>query len=198
MNLIDECKFLRDGWAYEEGHIIPDDRTCRMIHTILKLTRCKNVLEIGFNYGHSAFTFMTVDTNLVYHSLDICKYEHTLVNADHLKVRFGDRFDFTKMSSHDLDPAKASEYDMIFIDGDHETEGMSKDLNLCIQAQPKYILLDDYNSFMGGDIYPRRLLAHYFTKDDFNYQPIKEFFYPATDMTNCMLLLERKTVKRTG
>ncbi len=194
MNLVKECKFLTDGWPYEEGHIIPSEHTCRMIHVICKLTRCQNVLEIGFNYGHSAYTFMTVNKDLVYHSVDICQYEHTLVNAAQIKDRFGERFEFTKTSSFDIDPTTIEHYDMVFIDGDHRTDGMSSDMNLCNAAKTPYILIDDYVQCMStvdDEIRPRELIHHYLNKDDFPYRKVQEFTYPATDWQNYMVLLER-------
>jgi len=194
MNLVDECKFLTEGWPYLEGHILPDTSSCRMIHSILKLTRSKNVFEIGFNYGHSAYAFMNVDPSLKYHSIDIGLYEHTLVNAEKLKEMYPDRFEFTHMSSHDVDPTSLSEYDMIFVDGDHRTDGMSRDLNLSNAAKPKYILIDDYVGCMGVSlgIYPKRLIHHYLDKPDFTYNKIQEFSYPSSDRINHMVLLKRE------
>ena len=194
MNLVKECKFLTDGWSYEEGHVVPDNNTCRMVHVIRKLTRCQNVLEIGFNYGHSAYTFMSMNKELVYHSVDIGQYEHTLVNAKKIKEVFGDRFEFTQKSSFDIDPTTIGHYDMVFIDGDHSTEGMSSDMNLCRDAGVEYILIDDYVDCISKElgIYPKQLVNHYLSKPDFPYRRVQEFAYPATDGQNKMILLKRK------
>lgn len=194
MNLVKECEFLTDGWPYEEGHVVPDNNTCRMMHVICKLTCCQNVLEIGFNYGHSAYTFMSMNKELVYHSVDIGQYEHTLVNAKKVKEVFGDRFEFTQKSSFDIDPTTIEHYDMVFIDGDHRTDGMSSDMNLCNAARVEYILIDDYVKCMStneDEIHPMKLVQHYLSKPDFPYRRLEEFSYPATDGHNRMILLER-------
>lgn len=194
MNLVDESKFLSEGWPYVEGHIVPEATTCRMIHTILKLTKARNILEIGFNYGHSAFAFLNIDANIKYHSVDIGQYKHTLVNAEKIKEMYPDRFEFTHMSSHDLEPRTLDLYDMIFVDGDHRTDGMSRDLNLCKEAAPDYLLIDDYVDCMSKElgIFPKPLIHHFLSKPDFPYKKIAEFQYPATDVQNCMVLLKRE------
>lgn len=200
MNLINDTKFLTEDYpSYEEGHVIPNDMTCRVLYVILKMTRSKNVLEIGFNYGHSAYIFLNIDTSLKYHSVDIGKYEHTLVNAEKLKKMYPNRFEFTHISSHDIDPSKVSDYDMIFVDGDHSIEGMSKDLNLCQRALPKYILFDDYVGRLSMDDRvespdPKSLVHHYLSKPDFPYEIVREFVYPATDRQNHMVLLKREDI----
>jgi hypothetical protein len=200
MNLVNDTKFLTDGWPpYEEGHVIPNDMTCRMVYVILKMTRSKNILEIGFNYGHSAYVFLNTDTSLKYHSIDICQYDHTAVNANKLIDMYPDRFEFTHMSSHDIDPSKVSHYDMIFIDGDHSIDGMSRDLNLCQQSRPKYILFDDYVGRLSMDEKidspnPKRLVQHFLSKPDFPYEIAREFVYPATDRMNHMVLLKREDI----
>ena len=191
MNLVEDCKFLTEGWKKEEGHVVPEISTCIVFKSILEVTKCKNVLEIGFNFGHSAFTFMTIDPDIVYHSVDICQHNYTKPNSEKISERFGDRFTFTEKNSRHMKPEEIKDYDMVFIDGDHTTHGMSSDLNLCNQAEIKYLLVDDYVRCLGPDIYPRKLMDHYLTKKDFPYYKIKEYIYPATNGMNHMILLER-------
>jgi cephalosporin hydroxylase len=197
MNLVEDSKFLTEGWSYDEGHVYPDATSCRIIHTILKMTRSRNVLEIGFNYGHSAFTFLNVDKNVKYHSVDIGHHEYTLVNANKLEEMYPDRFVFSHMSSHDLEPRTLDLYDMVFVDGDHSIEGMSKDLNLCNESRVEYILFDDYVRSLSMDDRvespnPKRLIHHYLSKPDFPYKKVHEFAYPSSDRINHMVLLKRE------
>ena len=190
MNLVEETRFLTEGWGRKEGHIIPSEQTCAVLKAMLKISGAKTILEIGFNYGHSAFTFLSLDSELTYHSVDIGQYEHTLHNADQLKGLFGDRFEFTACDSKDLLPDLVSKYDMVFVDGDHTAHGMSSDLNLCNEGGAPFILLDDYVRCIGEEL-PRQLADHYLNKPDFPYQRELEVWYPATDRENCMLLMRR-------
>lgn len=193
MNLVEDCEFLTEGWPKREGHVVPSEVTCLIFSAILKETKCNNLFEIGFNYGHSSYTFMSIMKELNLHSVDIGQYDHTFVNAEKLKNMFGERFTFSHRNSHSIEPHEIENYDMVFIDGDHRTDSMSRDLNLCNNANIKYILVDDYVRCMSetDKIYPRDLVDHYLTKLDFPYSKLKEYIYPATDRQNHMILLER-------
>mgnify|MGYP005704681339 FL=1 len=193
MNLVEDCKFLTEGWYIREGHIVPQTTTCFILKSIIEITKCKNILEIGFNFGHSAYTFMTIDPNIEYHSVDICQHKYTKPNFEKLSEIFGDRFTFAEKNSRHLRPEDVEKYDMVFVDGDHSTHGMSSDLNLCNEAKIKYILVDDYVRCLSEEenIYPKQLIDHFLSKDTFPYCKIKEYIYEATDRTNHMVLLER-------
>ena len=193
MNLVEDCKFLTEGWGKKEGHVVPDITTCIIFKSVVEVTKCKNILEIGFNFGHSAFTFMTVNPDIIYHSVDICQHKYTKPNFEKLSEIFGDRFTFAEKNSRRLKPEDVKKYDLVFVDGDHSTHGMSSDLNLCNEAKIKYILVDDYVRCLSEEenIYPKQLIDHFLSKETFPYYKIKEYIYQATDRTNHMVLLER-------
>ena len=130
MNLVEDCEFLTEGWPKREGHVVPSEVTCLIFSAILKETNCNNLFEIGFNYGHSSYTFMSIMKELNLHSVDIGQYDHTLVNAEKLKNMFGERFTFSHRNSHSIEPHEIEHYDMVFIDGDHTYEGVKKDFEL--------------------------------------------------------------------
>lgn len=190
MNLVEETKFLTEGWETIEGHILPDNKTCLAFASILSMTQAKTIFEIGFNFGHSAYTFLSVDRRVRIHSTDIGQYRHTIVNACDIEQRFKGRFQFTQCDSHQLVPDDVSGYDMIFIDGDHTPKGMVQDMDLCADAGVEWMLVDDYVRCM-GDLYPKSVIDNQLARDDFPYRKVREFYYPSTDRLNCMVLLRR-------
>lgn len=109
---------------------------------ILEISNPKSVLEIGFNNGASALMFLSINPDLDYHSIDIEENEKSI---EYLSNRFKD-FIFTKINSKFLDPKMFyvfSEYDLVFIDGDHSREGVISDIEAALKFNPEYILLDD-------------------------------------------------------
>lgn len=199
MNLIEETEFLTDGHSHKEGHVVSSELTCAIFKEILEVTKAKSVFEIGFNYGHSAFTWLSLDNDLKLFSVDIGKYVHTLVNLDKLKTMFGERFNFSVTNSSYVKPSDISDYDLFWIDGDHSDGMLSSDLNLGNAAKSKWILIDDYcygirSPGASETSRPQKLVEHYITKKDFPYSLVKVYDYDCNAGKNPMALLKRDDV----
>jgi predicted O-methyltransferase YrrM len=103
-----------------------------------------HILEIGFNAGHSALTFLqnpmahvtSIDIGAHYYVLDGKTFIDTLYPGRHTLV-IGD-------SRHVL-PSIQNTYDIIFIDGAHDYETVKKDLETCLKMCHKdtIIIMDD-------------------------------------------------------
>lgn len=109
---------------------------------ILEIAKPKSICEIGFNAGGSALMFLSINSNLIYHSIDI--YENTR-SVQYLKKQFHG-FDFLKSDSKDIKPGGEGlfkEYGMVFVDGEHSREGVVNDIEKALLFKPQYILLDD-------------------------------------------------------
>ena len=198
-NLLNATNFLTNGLVHEEGHIVSTERTCTVFKDILKRTKAKSVFEIGFNYGHSALTWLSLNKDLKLFSVDIGKYNHTLVNLDKLKTMFGERFDFSVTNSSYLKPSDISDYDLFWIDGDHSDVMLSSDLNLGKDAKSKWILIDDYcyGIRSPGAIEtsrPAKLVEHHLAKEDFPYSLVKVYHYDCSGGDSPMALLKRDDV----
>ena len=195
MNLLQETKFLTDGYKHAEGYVVATELTCSIFTEILELTEAKSVFEIGFNYGHSAFTWLSLNDELKLASIDIGRYKHTHINATKLEEKFGDRFKFTAQNSRHAKPSDLVGYDLFWIDGDHSNHGLSADLNLGNAAESKYILIDDYcNGIKNTNLGVGRLITlveHYLAKDDFPYTFVKVYNYDCNSGKNPMALLKR-------
>lgn len=194
MNLLAETVFLKEGWPKLEGHVVGSITTCKIFQAILDKTRAESIFEIGFNYGHSAFIFQTLNPELKYHSIDIGKYKHTHANMEKFTELFKN-FTGTIRNSQGIEAEEVSKYDMVFIDGDHSNGGLSKDLNLCNAAGVKYILVDDYVRCIAPGCFPRAVVDHYIeNKAEFPYSLLSTFVYECSNGTNYMVLLERNDI----
>jgi hypothetical protein len=158
---------LTSEMGVSEGRLILSERTIETLETIYKKTNAKNVLEIGFNAGHSSFGVMSLIDDVTYHSIDICQYPHTEVCASKLTDMFPERFKFTKLDSKDLDIDAMSVYDMVFIDGDHRPGPAALDVQKCNQAGVEWILIDDYEYIWFPQL--TKLINHYINSSRFPY-----------------------------
>lgn len=109
----------------------------------IKITDCKEVLEIGFNRGASALKWL-IDTNVNLTSVDIIKRQTSI---DLLNKEFTGRFNFNLMNSKTINQKTEwiNKFDLIFIDGDHSYQGVLDDLVASLQLKPKFLFFDDYH-----------------------------------------------------
>lgn len=110
---------------------------------ILEIANPKSVLEIGFNAGGSALMFLLINPELEYHTVDV---EENAKSIEYLSDRFKD-FIFTKINSKFIHPKMFcfyTEYDLVFLDGDHSPDGVISDIEVALKFNPEYILFDDF------------------------------------------------------
>ncbi len=106
----------------------------------------RNLLEIGFNGGHSALLALTANKQLTYSAIDIGKYAYTHAAFKFLKGHFGNRIYMYCGDSRDLLPrVSVGAYDLLHIDGGHGAEVSHADLASMIKIANvgSVILFDD-------------------------------------------------------
>lgn len=108
----------------------------------------KNVLEIGFNAGHSSEIFLENSSANVF-SFDIGDHNYVLLGKRNLDSRFPERHTLIIGDSGKTVPmfTKHSniKFDVLFIDGNHEYDAALGDLMNCakVAAPNAHVLFDD-------------------------------------------------------
>lgn len=118
------------------------------IKQILTTTNAKNMLEIGFNIGYSASMWLNANNNqldsLV--SVDIGMHKDTLEASEAVKNKYKDRFTFILSDSTKAkDVLVDYKFDIAFIDGAHDYNGVIADIEMCVELGIPYLIFDDYH-----------------------------------------------------
>jgi len=179
MTLLEQSRALDASMVEDEGHLVLTDRTVEVVKRIYNHTKAKNVLEIGFNAGHSALCVLSSVEDVRYHSIDICQYDHTEPNAQMIADMFPERFTFQKLDSKDLDYHDIIGYDMVFVDGAHDTSIAALDIQNARYAGVRWILIDDYEYYMHPSL--THLINHYIDSERFPYHLAGIYRYDNTD-----------------
>ena len=132
-----------------EGQSVPKQLAC-FAELLDKERNVKDVLEIGFNAGVSAGTFLSCRSNIKVTSVDVGHHEYVLQAQKLLQKLFPERLTLIVGDSRDVLPQlirKKEKYDMIFVDGGHDGgipfEDLKNALQLCKPGT--LILIDDFH-----------------------------------------------------
>ena len=142
-----------------EGHIGDVLPQKILYYKLSKLEFVKNICEIGFNSGHSAFIWLFgSEVNL--YSFDIASHGYTPHMANYIKEIFPNRFNITYGDSKHTVPEftksnPSLKCDILVVDGGHDYEIAKTDLlNMQKMANRKgnIVLLDDWPCEWGGNL----------------------------------------------
>ena len=125
------------------GHMPPSEDVLRFWKTTKEKTQFKRMAEIGFNAGHSSSIVLSLFNDASVDSYDIGQFDITHSNGKLVKGRFQDRFNLTIKDSRSITPNDINNQDLLFIDGGHDYEIVSKDIELFISSHIKFLVLDD-------------------------------------------------------
>jgi hypothetical protein len=118
------------------------------LQNVIKITEPKEILEIGFLYGHTALMWLMF-SNANVTSIDKIKDEAAEKGIEILKEHFGDRFRFLNVDVHEANKSKelkSRKYDLMFMDAGLEDEGESSFYLATAQNIP-YLLFDCWKHF---------------------------------------------------
>jgi predicted O-methyltransferase YrrM len=145
-------EFLNSKGFHEfEGHsqlCLP--KTSHLIHLCKD---CTNIMEIGFNAGHSAETFLKHTTGHVT-SFDLGEHPYVHTAKEYIDEMYPGRHTLilgdSRVTVPEYGVVGAGHFDLLFIDGGHEYDIAKEDIKNCIPlAKPEAIfIMDDtmYNS----------------------------------------------------
>lgn len=109
-----------------------------------------NVMEIGFNAGHSAEVFLKNNPEMTLISFDIGTHEYVIRGKEYIDTTYPNRHtlilgDSTKTVPEFVDNNKDTKFDVIFIDGGHTYEVANSDMTYCMKLAHKdtIVILDD-------------------------------------------------------
>lgn len=115
-----------------------------------QLPEVVNILEIGFNAGHSAATFLSASSKVKVTSFDIGIHDYLKTGKKFIDRKFPNRHTLILGNSLETIPQfhkdnPTMKFDLLFIDGNHEYEFAIGDLNNCklLAHKKSYVILDD-------------------------------------------------------
>ena len=122
------------------------------VKDLIDLTSKPNidVMEIGFNAGHSADVFLKNNPTLTLTSFDLGQYNYVLEAKRYIDKTYPGRHtliigDSTQTVPKYIQSSKDKKFDVIFIDGGHEYSIVTADIDNCAKLAHKdtTVVLDD-------------------------------------------------------
>lgn len=153
-NLLPIIKFINEPL---EGNIFMIHNTTIYTDAFLNKTKnicnlvlnknIKNAIEVGFNSGFSTLLMLISNPHIIVHCIDLGIHSYTIPCYEKIKEVFGDRIQIALGDSRFILPMIHNKYDLIHIDGGHETEVAESDIVNAyrLSKNKTIIIMDDYD-----------------------------------------------------
>ncbi len=119
-------------------------------HLLRRRTSVREVVEIGFNAGHSSYLFLATRPDIRVVSFDLGEHEYVDLAKQIIDATFPGRHELIKGDSRLTVPAFADQhpgrrFDLVFIDGGHDYEVARADIENCqrLSSPQSLVLMDD-------------------------------------------------------
>jgi predicted O-methyltransferase YrrM len=139
----------KEGFTQIEGN----SQGCpKQVIDLINLTQQPNIniMEIGFNAGHSAEVFLNNNNNLILTSFDLGEHNYVATAKKYIDSVYPDRHklilgDSSKTIPLFIKENKDTKFDFIFIDGGHNYEMAKTDMENCkfLAHKDTIVALDD-------------------------------------------------------
>lgn len=133
-----------------EGYSAMNLEETKFLKDIVNSDSITNVMEIGFNAGHSAETFLSSNKNIKLVSFDIGYHHYVKLGKEFIDNNYPNRHELILGNSLDSIPEYINKnnnktFDLIFIDGGHDYNTAKKDLLNCKKLSHKntIVIMDD-------------------------------------------------------
>ena len=143
-------QFLNNrGYTKLEGHC---QETPKQVEDLIKLSNGYHIdiMEIGFNAGHSAEVFLGNNPSSTLTSFDLGYHMYVNIGKEYIDMTYPNRHTLIIGNSNTTIPEYVNNnpnklFDVIFIDGNHNYEIVNKDLKNCRQLAHKdtIVIIDD-------------------------------------------------------
>eukprot|EP01029_Cantina_marsupialis_P017755 TRINITY_DN39_c2_g2_i1.p1 TRINITY_DN39_c2_g2~~TRINITY_DN39_c2_g2_i1.p1 ORF type:complete len:426 (-),score=127.35 TRINITY_DN39_c2_g2_i1:223-1500(-) len=117
-----------------EGH--SQEKHAKLYRDLVIDNNIKSIVEIGFNAGHSARTFLDISDDVTVTSFDIMHHDYSQLSKQYIDTKYPGRHTLIAGNSTEAVPNFVNKYkpapvDLIFIDGDHRFEPALRDIVNC-------------------------------------------------------------------
>ena len=129
-----------------EGHCQQNIDEINFLCDLVKNENIIEVMEIGFNGGHSAELFLLSNNKINLVSFDIGTHEYIQIGKEFIDKTYPNRHNLIIGDSNATIPNyNEKQFDIIFIDGGHDYDTVKNDLTNCKKLSHKntLIVLDD-------------------------------------------------------
>lgn len=138
------------GYKYFEGNCQDIPEQVDDLIKLINKSNIVNVLEIGFNAGHSAEIFLENNENLTLTSFDLGTHNYVNIAKEYIDLTYPNRHNLIIGDSRITIPEyiknnKDTKFDIIFIDGGHDYDIAKSDMENCFHLAHKdtIVILDD-------------------------------------------------------
>lgn len=147
----------------------------KQMNDLASLTSSPNIqiMEIGFNAGHSAYCFLNSNPTATLVSFDIGQHDYLLHGKEFIDIKFPNRHTLNLGDSKTSLPLyinqtknEGKKFDVIFIDGGHDQATVESDIRLCkfLAHKDTIVILDDTDYSQNAPdytFYPTKTWEHY-------------------------------------